>query len=88
LTVARPVVPEEVGKAVWRFVFAVIAVAGAAKYAVRAPLAYIMNDDSSQNNLFLINHIFRQEADRYENHSILYTPRQTASLCNHLTRNC
>ena len=31
-----------------------------------------MNDDSSQNNVFLINHIFRQEADKYENYSILY----------------
>lgn len=53
LTAARLVVPEEAGKVVWRFVFVVAAAARAAKYAVRAALAYMMNDDSSQNNFIL-----------------------------------
>ena len=52
LTAARLVVLEEGGKVVWRFVFVVAAAARAAEYAVRAVLAYMMNDDSSQNNAF------------------------------------
>ena len=44
--------------------FVVAAAARAAKYAVRAVLAYMMNDDSSQNNLFFINHILgRKQTD-------------------------
>ena len=66
LTAARLVVPEGAGKVVWRFVFVVAAATRATKYAVRAALAYMTNDDSLQNNLFLINHIFKQEADRYK----------------------
>ena len=67
LTAARLVIPEEAGKVVWRFVFVVAAAARAAKYAVRAVLAYMMNDNYSQDNVFLTNYNFRQEADKYEN---------------------
>ena len=88
LTAARLVVLEEAGKVVWRFVFVVAAAARAAKYAVRAVLAYMMNDNSSQNNVFLINYIFRQEVDKYGSYGIFYTPRQTAPLCNYLACNC